>query len=110
MTPDVVSVNVVGNESLMVVFADGARRIFHVTGYFKYPVYKVLQEPAYFSRARVEYGTVIWPDGPGFDSFLSASCSAVTCLLKFESVGKGGAQPLVVDDRGRLDSLFELSC
>ena len=46
---------------LLLIFDNGERRRFDMTPYLQYPVFKRLQNPAFFSLARVDYGTVTWP-------------------------------------------------
>ena len=46
---------------LMLTFNNGERRRFDMRPYLHYPVFRRLQHPGYFSLARVEYGTVVWP-------------------------------------------------
>jgi hypothetical protein len=37
------------------------RRRFDMRPYLHYPIFRRLQNPGYFSLARVAYGTVTWP-------------------------------------------------
>ncbi|MDZ7620961.1 MAG: DUF2442 domain-containing protein [Candidatus Competibacteraceae bacterium] len=37
------------------------RRRFDMRPYLHYPVFRRLENPGYFSLARVDYGTVTWP-------------------------------------------------
>lgn len=46
---------------LLLVFSDGERRRFDMQPYLHYPVFQRLRNPGYFSLARVDYGTVVWP-------------------------------------------------
>jgi hypothetical protein len=48
-------------------FQDGRRATFDVSPYVDYPVFQRLKDPAYFSRAKVDHGTVQWPGGIDFD-------------------------------------------
>lgn len=41
---------------LLLIFDNGERRCFDMTPYLQYPVFKRLQNPAFFSLARVDYG------------------------------------------------------
>ena len=40
---------------------NGERRRFDLRSYLHYPVFRRLENPAFFALARVDYGTVIWP-------------------------------------------------
>jgi hypothetical protein len=42
-------------------FNNGEKRMFDMTHYLQYPVFRRLQNTSFFSLARVEYGTVTWP-------------------------------------------------
>lgn len=47
--------------NLLVTFLNGERRRFDMEPYLQYPVFQKLKNPAFFSLARVDYGTVTWP-------------------------------------------------
>ncbi len=63
MTPDVVSVTVAAAFKLRVTFASGERRLFDLNPYLQYPAFESLRSEGFFSLARVEHGTVAWPNG-----------------------------------------------
>lgn len=46
---------------LGIVFDNGENRIFDMRPYLHYTVYRCLENTAFFSLARVDYGTVTWP-------------------------------------------------
>lgn len=58
---EVSRVEVSPDHLLLLIFDNGERRRFDMTPYLEYPVFKRLQNPAFFSLARVDYGTVTWP-------------------------------------------------
>ena len=58
---EVTSVAVLPDYGLLLTFKDGQRRRFDMRPYLAYPVFRPLQNPAYFALARVDYGTVTWP-------------------------------------------------
>ena len=58
---EVSRVEVSPDHLLLLIFDNGERRRFDMTPYLQYPVFKRLQNPAFFSLARVDYGTVTWP-------------------------------------------------
>lgn len=58
---EVSRVKVSPDHLLLLIFDNGERRCFDMTPYLQYPVFKRLQNPAFFSLARVDYGTVTWP-------------------------------------------------
>lgn len=46
---------------LLLAFNNGERRRFDMRPYLHYPVFRRLENPGYFSLARINYGTVTWP-------------------------------------------------
>lgn len=61
MMIEVDSVEVAPDFGLLLTFHDGQRRRFDMRPYLHYPVFRRLENPGYFSLARVAYGTVTWP-------------------------------------------------
>ena len=49
------------NYKLHLDFSNGEKRTFDMSPYLQYTVYSRLTNAAFFSLARVEYGTVTWP-------------------------------------------------
>jgi hypothetical protein len=58
---EVNSVVAVPDFGLVLTFNSGERRRFDMLPYLHYPVFRRLENPGYFSLARVDYGTVTWP-------------------------------------------------
>ena len=58
---EVNSVVAVPDFGLVLTFNSGERRRFDMRPYLQYPVFRRLENPGYFSLARVDYGTVTWP-------------------------------------------------
>jgi hypothetical protein len=58
---EVNSVVAVPDLGLVLTFNSGERRRFDMLPYLHYPVFRRLENPGYFSLARVDYGTVTWP-------------------------------------------------
>jgi len=48
--------------SLDLRFDDGSVKRFDVTPYLNLGVFRELQDPAYFSKVSIAYGTVQWPN------------------------------------------------
>ena len=46
---------------LWLLFNNGEKRTFDMKPYLKYPVFSRLENTSFFSLARVDYGTVVWP-------------------------------------------------
>ena len=47
---------------LVVTFDTGERGVFDMTPYLQYPCYARLRDAGYFSLAKTERGTVVWPN------------------------------------------------
>jgi len=58
---EVNAVEPVSNFGLILTFNNGERRCFDMRPYLRYTVFRKLENPGYFSLARVDYGTVTWP-------------------------------------------------
>ena len=67
MNPRVAAVSVLRGLVLQLEFQDGRCATFDVAPYVDVPVFQCLKDPAYFSRATVNHGTVEWPGGIDFD-------------------------------------------
>ncbi|MCK6413149.1 MAG: DUF2442 domain-containing protein [Azonexus sp.] len=46
---------------LRLVFSNGEQRQFDMRPYLRYPVFRQLENPGFFSLAHIDYGTVVWP-------------------------------------------------
>lgn len=57
----VTTVQAAPDYQLVLTFNNGERRRFDMRGYLGYPVFRRLENPAFFALARVDYGTVTWP-------------------------------------------------
>jgi hypothetical protein len=57
----VTSVEALSDYRLVLTFTTGERRCFDMRPYVQYPVFRRLENPAFFGLARVDYGTVTWP-------------------------------------------------
>ena len=55
------SVEAIQDVNLLITFCGGERRCFDIRPFFHYPVFRRLENPIFFSLAKVDYGTVIWP-------------------------------------------------
>ena len=67
MNPRVSRVAALPNFVLQLEFVDGRSATFDVSPYLHIPVFEPLKETAYFSRIKVDHGTVAWPGGIDFD-------------------------------------------
>jgi hypothetical protein len=62
----VISVTPQDDHSLILVFDDGAHRIFDVRPYLDKGIFVELKSLAYFKQVRIAFGTVQWPHHQDF--------------------------------------------
>ena len=48
--------------TLLLTFADGSAKVYNVRPLLEKAIYAPLKNPAFFLRAKVECGTVVWND------------------------------------------------
>jgi len=77
--PDVVDLEILLDYKLKVTLSNGKTGIFNVTPYLERGIFTELKDYAYFKRARIEFGTVVWPHEQDF--------SPETIDLKMEEIG-----------------------
>ena len=56
-----VSVKYLNDYKLFITFDNGEAKIYDVKPLLKYKVYEKLKNKGYFSLAKINYGTVVWP-------------------------------------------------
>lgn len=61
MLLDVTAVEAHPDFLLDLEFENGERRRFDMSPYLHYPIFRRLENPGFFSLARAEHGTVVWP-------------------------------------------------
>lgn len=79
MIPDVVEFEILSDYRLKVTLSNGKKGIFDVKPYLDKGIFKELKEYDYFKRARIEFGTIVWPNEQDF--------SPETIDLKMEILG-----------------------
>ena len=62
MNPRVESVTTTEDYRLIVVFTNGEKAVFDCSYLLDFGVFTELKDTSYFKQARVEYGTVTWPN------------------------------------------------
>lgn len=67
MSPRIKKVSCVGKHLLEITFTNDEIKLFDVSPYLNYPVYKALQDESFFKKARVMFGTVAWSDTVDLD-------------------------------------------
>lgn len=74
---DVVHVKVINDDTLQLVFSDGATALWSAAGLIARDTVmtRPLADPAYFARAFVESGALAWPNG------FELSAESIRCRL-----------------------------
>lgn len=62
LAPRVLAVTTSSDFTLLLVFNNGEQRIFDAKPLLSVQVFKKLKNPEFFKLAKVEYGTVVWPE------------------------------------------------
>ena len=89
---EVTSVAVLPDYGLLLTFNHGQQRRFDMRPYLAYPVFRPLENPAYFALARVDYGTVTWP---GDIDIAPETLYARSVSSRLQEDGGGRNPPLV---------------
>jgi len=66
MIPDITDIETMPGHKIKVRLSNGKTGVFDVTPYLDRGVFTELKDYIYFSRARIEYGTVVWPNDQDF--------------------------------------------
>lgn len=66
MIPDVIHFEILTDYRIEVTLSNGKRGIFDVKPYLDRGVFKQLKDYNYFKRARIEFGTLTWPNEQDF--------------------------------------------
>lgn len=79
MIPDVIAFEILPDYKIKVTLSTGKTGIFDVTPYLDKGIFVELKDYNYFKRARIEYGTIVWPNEQDF--------SPETIEIKMEETG-----------------------
>ena len=66
MIPDVIHFEILTDHRIKVTLSNGKRGIFDVKPYLDRGIFKELKDYNYFKRARIEFGTLTWPNEQDF--------------------------------------------
>jgi hypothetical protein len=66
MIPDVTHFEILPNHEIEVTLSNGKRGIFDVKPYLDRGIFAQLRDYDYFKRARIEFGTLTWPNEQDF--------------------------------------------
>jgi len=66
MIPDVIEFEILPDYRIKVTLSNGNTGIFDVKPYLDRGIFKELKDYNYFRRARIEFGTITWPNEQDF--------------------------------------------
>ncbi len=66
MIPDVVDFEILPDHKIKVALSNGKKGIFDVKPYLDRGIFNELKDYNYFKRARIEFGTITWPNEQDF--------------------------------------------
>jgi hypothetical protein len=78
MIHDVIDIEILSGYKIKVTLSNGKKGIFDVEPFLNRGVFQELKDYEYFKRARVEFGTVTWPN--------EQDCSPETIELRMQPV------------------------
>jgi len=66
MTADIIDFEILSDYKIKVTLSNGKTGIFDVTPYLEKGIFTELKDYNYFKRARIELGTIVWPNEQDF--------------------------------------------
>jgi hypothetical protein len=66
MTPDVIDIEILPDFRIKVTLLKGTKGIFDVKPYLDKGIFKERRDYNYFKRAKIEFGTITWPNEQDF--------------------------------------------
>jgi hypothetical protein len=66
MIPDVIDFEILTDYKIKITLSNGSKGVFDVTPYLDRGIFKELKDYNYFKRARIEFGTITWPNEQDF--------------------------------------------
>jgi hypothetical protein len=66
MIPDLIGIEILTDHQIKVSLSDERKGIFDVKPYLERGIFKELKDYNYFKRARIEFGTISWPNQQDF--------------------------------------------
>ncbi|MFH0811471.1 MAG: DUF2442 domain-containing protein, partial [Pseudomonadota bacterium] len=66
MIPDVIDFEILPDHRIKVTLSNGSKGVFDVKPYLDRGIFKELKDYNYFRRARIEFGTITWPNEQDF--------------------------------------------
>lgn len=81
MTPDLIGFKILSDYRIKVTLSNGKKGIFDVKPYLDKGIFTELKDYSYFKRARIEYGTIVWPNEQDFSpETIEIKMEAENCL------------------------------
>lgn len=66
MTPDIIDFEILADYKIKVTLSNGNLGVFDVMPYLDKGIFKELQDYDYFKRAKIQFGTITWPNEQDF--------------------------------------------
>lgn len=66
MIPDIIHFEIMADHRIRVTLSNGKSGIFDVKPYLNRGIFEELKDYDYFRRARIEFGTLTWPNEQDF--------------------------------------------
>ncbi len=66
--PDVIDFEILPDYKIKITLSTGKTGIFDVTPYLDKGIFKELRDYDYFKRAKIQFGTIVWPNEQDFSS------------------------------------------
>lgn len=66
MIPEVIDFEILDNYRIRITLSTGKTGVFDVTPYLDKGVFSELKDYNYFKRARIQFGTIVWPNEQDF--------------------------------------------
>jgi hypothetical protein len=66
MIPDIINFEIMTDHRIKITLSNGKNGIFDVKPYLDRGIFKELKDYDYFRRARIEFGTLTWPNEQDF--------------------------------------------
>ena len=84
MSPDIIKAEVLKEYKLIITFSNKEIKIFDMSSYFRYPIFKALEEKEEFKRFSIVDGTIEWKCGAELsnDTFYIAGENSEYSLLQ----------------------------
>jgi hypothetical protein len=79
MMPDIINFEILPDYQIKVTLSSGEIGIFNAEPYLEKGIFNELKDYSYFQRAKIEYGTIVWPNEQDF--------SPDTIAIKMEKIG-----------------------